>query len=53
MAIQSRVGGNFDKEGKVGIVVSQGGLDSLILGILAAKVIRLEQFMFDLKPRRP
>lgn len=52
MAVQSRVCGNFDKEGKVGIVVPQGGLHSLILGILAVKAIWLEQFMFDLKPRR-
>lgn len=42
MAIQSCVCGNFDKEGKAGIIVPQGGLDRLILGILVVKAIWLE-----------
>lgn len=51
MAMQSHVCGDFDKEGKVEIVVSQGGLDSLILVIQVVTEIWLEKFIVVLKPR--
>lgn len=49
MAMQSHVCGDLDK-GKVELVVPQGGLDSLILGILVVNAIWLEKFMVILKP---
>lgn len=51
MAMQSHVCGDFDKEQKVEIIVPQGSLESLILGIQVVNQIWLEKFIFVLKPR--
>lgn len=49
--MQSHVCGDFDKEGKVEIFAPQGGLGSLILGILVVNAMWLEKFIAVLKPR--
>lgn len=49
--MQSHACGDFDKEQKVEIIVPQGGLESLILGIQVVNEIWLEKFIFVLKPR--